>query len=170
MEIYLSEKAKKLFDDPTTIDRICAHVAGGGSIVDWCITEGIAWAALHVWINKKPQQKQYLAAEKAQTEWAIKKVLAELRDLAFIDVSKTMNDDGSIKPLKDWPKDALKAVAGIDVTEKLTGETKTRVTMVSKIKSIELMMKNLSLLTDRAMVLTGDSDDQDFRNEFFGIK
>jgi hypothetical protein len=158
-----------------TLEDVCVHVANGGSIIDLCKLWCIRWGDLNWWLNiDKDRQKKYIEALTAQTEWSIQRILTELRSIAYCDMSGAFDSDHSLKPLEDWPEELRRRIAGIEVDEIKEDGIKIGVTkkvkLVDKIKAIELMMKNLNMLTERTMNLHGTTDDKEFRDEFFGIK
>lgn len=85
------------------------------------------------------------------------RTLAEIARLAFVDISKIFNEDGSLKPIKNWPKDARRAVSSIEVEELYDHEDKRKISIgqVKKVKfvdkkgSLELLGKNLKLFTEK---------------------
>lgn len=161
------------------LDTICAHIANGGSPIDLAELWHVRFSDLERWLNdiESGRQKRYVEASKAQTEWVIQRILAELRSISFGDVSKLFNDDHSLKPVSEWPVEARRAIKEIEVNELFDGFGKDReqvgytkkVKLVDKVKSIEMLMKNLNMLTDRAIVLNADADDEKFCDEFFGL-
>ena len=46
------------------------------------------------------------------------RVLTETARIAFSDIRDLFDDDGNIKPVKDWPEDFARAVAGVEVVKK----------------------------------------------------
>jgi len=155
-----------------TMEAVCVHVANGGSIIDLCKLWGIRWGDLNWWLNvDKDRQKKYIEALTAQTEWSIQRILTELRSLAYEDVIGAFNPDHSLKPLSEWPEELRRKIEGIEVEEDITNRSITRkVKFAPKLRALELMMKNLNMLTERTMNLHGTTDDKEFRDEFFGIK
>lgn len=158
-----------------TLEDICSHVANGGSIIDLCKLWKIGWNNLNNWLYADKERKErYHQAIEAQGEWAIQRILTELRSIAFCDIDVIFNEDHSLKPIADWPEEARRKLSGIEVDELKEdgvriGYTK-KVKLVDKIKALELMMKNLNMLTERTLNLHGTTDDKSFRDEFFGIK
>lgn len=162
-----------------TMEDICVHVANGGSLIDLCRMWKIRFGDLNWWVNKDANRKKQLEqAMIAQVEWAMQRILTELRAIAFDDISEAFNADHTLKPINEWPDTLRRKVSGIEVDEifqgygdnrKYIGLTK-KIKLADKIRAIELMMKNLNMLTERTMNLHGTTDDKDFRDEFFGIK
>ncbi len=84
-------------------------------------------------------------------------VLKELARIGYVDMLPILNDDGTVKHLKDWPEDVRRALAGIDVAETFemvdgkrewTGYIK-KIKFWDKPKSLELMGRNQKLFTDK---------------------
>lgn len=79
------------------------------------------------------------------------RVLLELGRLAFVDIRKAYNEDGSLKPLHELDDDTAAAVAGMDVTEIGAGDD--AIGFVKKIKlsdkkgALELVMRHLGMLS-----------------------
>lgn len=87
----------------------------------------------------------------ARTEINADRVLLELSRLAFLDVRKAFNKDGSLKAIHELDDDTAAAVAGMDITEFGSGDEQSGV--VKKIKlsdkkgALELVMRHLGMLT-----------------------
>lgn len=79
------------------------------------------------------------------------RVLQELGRLAFVDIRKAYNADGSLKPLHELDDDTAAAIAGMDVTEIGSGDD--AIGFVKKIKlsdkkgALDLVMRHLGMLT-----------------------
>lgn len=86
----------------------------------------------------------------ARTEITADRVLLELSRLAFLDVRKAFNKDGSLKAIHELDDDTAAAVAGMDITE-FGGDEQSGV--VKKIKlsdkkgALELVMRHLGMNT-----------------------
>jgi len=156
---------------PETLKTVCDHISNGGSLVDLCTLWKVRFCDMVNWLNEKPNQPKYFQAITAQNEWAIQRILTELRSISFADKRLIFQDDGTLKPIKDWPEEVARAIDGIEVEELITGMgVLKKVKLASKLKSLEMMMKNLGILTDRTLTLTGSIEDKKFAEEFFGIK
>ncbi|MEW7854788.1 terminase small subunit [Pseudomonas chlororaphis] len=79
------------------------------------------------------------------------RVLQELGRLAFLDIRKAYNADGSLKPVHELDDDTAAAIAGMDVAEIGSGEDV--IGFVKKIKlsdkkgALELVMRHLGMLS-----------------------
>lgn len=74
-------------------------------------------------------------------------VLTRLGDMDKMDVIDILNDDGSMKPVRDWPKVWRISISGIDISELLaaSGDEKKTTAMIKKIKWPD-KVKNLELI------------------------
>jgi len=153
------ERTNKLLNDPAgTMDVIFADVANGGSLIDLCHLWDVRYSDIINWIDKDHERRRrYESALSANSEWAIQRVLKEVRSLAFIDIRKIFHENGALKDIKDWPEEAARAIAGVDVFEEHEGTGKERtfigytkkVKLADKLKALEFLGKNLHMLVDR---------------------
>lgn len=63
-------------------------------------------------------------------------VLKNLYQMATLDISDVINDDGTIKAVSQWPKEWRVAVSGIDVSEQTIGDELLS-TFIKKIKGVD---------------------------------
>jgi phage terminase small subunit len=88
-------------------------------------------------------------------------VLGELRKLAGYDAGAIFNDDGSLKPIREWDPATRTALVGLD-HEKLfehfgggqakhVGTTR-KIKLADKLRALELLGRHLKLFTDRVEV------------------
>ncbi len=85
-------------------------------------------------------------------------VLGELRKLAGYDAGAIFNDDGTLKPIKEWDASARAALVGLD-HEKLfehfgKGQAKhvgatVKVKLADKLRALELLGKHLKLFAEK---------------------
>lgn len=80
-------------------------------------------------------------------------VLGELLRLARVDVIDLFDDAGNLKPLREIPEDARRAIAGIETNEIFAGENVIghvrKVKLWDKKGSLELLGKHLKLFTEK---------------------
>jgi len=74
-------------------------------------------------------------------------VLRRHHEIDAMDVADIMDDDGNIKPIKEWPKPWRQSISGIEVTELTAGKSdqKTLIGVLKKIKFPD-KIRNLELL------------------------
>ena len=107
------------------------------------------------WIGPQLLTKTHVAAEISKlkanrlerTEIDQDYVLNRLVEIDQMDVSDILNDDGKLKPVKDWPKIWRQFVSGIEVSELFEGSGNER-EMVGILKKVKWpdKLKNLELL------------------------
>lgn len=147
-----------IFTDPDLLRRITRHVSNGGSLIDLAGLMDVEYCDLIGWIRIDPSRASaYEQALIDRKEWAKESILRELRAIGAFDIRQLLADDGSVLPVSQWPADAAKAVAAIEVYEEFAGqgldrakigETK-RLKIVDKLKALELQAKNLAMLTEK---------------------
>jgi len=62
-----------------------------------------------------------------RTELSVERVILELHRVLTADPVHALNDDGTAKPLKDWPEDLRRALSGFEVEELWEGRGEDRV-------------------------------------------
>jgi len=154
-----SERLKRLLEDPNLMDTICTHVAAGGTLIDLCEdTWNVQYGRISNWIHAdKERSKRYIQALNDRAEWGTEIVLRELRRLGLSDIRKIFKEDGSLKPVEEWPAEISAAVASIEVDELFEGSGKERqqIGFTKKVKfwdkgrALELLGKNLRLFIER---------------------
>ena len=89
------------------------------------------------------------------------RVLDELACIAFFDLRRLFNFDGSFIPLKDLPKDVTSALATIDITEIIDREgnraIKYKCRFYDKVKSLDKLSKHLVLYNDSVIIKYDDA-------------
>jgi phage terminase small subunit len=82
------------------------------------------------------------------------RVLTEIARVAFSDLRKLYNEDGSLKLPSEWDDDEAAAIAGVEVLEEFSGRGEDRtlvgftkkVRLFDKIKALELLSKHLGII------------------------
>lgn len=100
-----------------------------------------------------------------RTEITQDRVLQEVARLAFLDIRKAFNADGSLKPLHELDDDTAAALSGLDIFEEYAGrgEDREAIGQTKKIKladkkgALELLMRHMGMLNDK-MKLQGDPE------------
>lgn len=128
-----------------------------------------AWKDATVWkrANELAANREVLgrvnelkAKAAAANEVTVERVVAELARLAFFDVRRLVNEDGSPRKLTELDDDTARAVAGLDVVR--TGNAEVGVGEVLKFKladkgaNLERLGRHLAMFKD--VVLTGALD------------
>ncbi len=87
-------------------------------------------------------------------------ILRELNRIGYSDIRGLLNDDGTARPVKDWPEELARAVSSIEIEEIFEGSGRDRVwtgylkkfKFWSKDKALENLGKHKKLFTDRLEV------------------
>ena len=83
------------------------------------------------------------------------RALREAAKLAYSNIQDLLDEEGKVRPLKEWPHDLAAAVSSIDITKKnLTAgdgqqEDVVRIRLWDKPSNLTLLFKHLNLLTER---------------------
>lgn len=101
----------------------------------------------------------------AKLDVTVERVKQELARLAYCDVRKFFNSDGSAKAITELDEDSARAVAGFEMAELFTGSGEERATagyikkfkLTDKTKALEQLGRHLKMFTDR-IELSGDEE------------
>ena len=111
---------------------------------------------------QKPDIRAAIAiaeAERAErTQITADCTLLEIARLAFADVTTILHEDGTLKPVQDWPIAVKKAVTAVKVRTNATGTAITEVKIADKSKMLTLLARHLGLISDRRDSATDISD------------
>jgi len=112
-------------------------------------------------INKDPHVVEYLKTKTAmvmeQFDITEERLLQEVACSAFTDPKDFFDKEGALLPIHEMPEHARRALAGIEVNALFsgTGKNRARIGTTTKIKhndkkaSLELLMKNKGMLTEK---------------------
>jgi len=140
---------------------ICKHIINGGSVLDLCEMWGIGYDMMWEWVQAdKDRAVLYERAVCGQNEWAIIRVLKELKAMAMADIRELYDESGKLKHPKEWPEHVARAVKSVDVFEEYEGSGKGRtfvgytkkVQTWDKLKALEMIGKYLKMFVDRVDV------------------
>lgn len=144
-----------LWTDPRLMDRLVAHVSNGGSAIEFADMMGVRYSDLMRYVREDMQRsKSYDKALEDRTEWATERVLLEVRRVASADLKDAYGPDGELLHPTEWPPQLRAALKGVKVREEFNKEgdhiaTHKEVMFWDKLKALEILAKNLKLLTDR---------------------
>lgn len=113
---------------------------------------------------RKPAIKEAISeamkARSDRTEITADRVLLELGRLAFLDIRKAFNADGSLKPIHELDDDTAAAIAGIEVSETHGGDsaagTLKKIKLSDKRASLELCGRHLQMWNDKLALTNRD--------------
>ena len=102
------------------------------------------------------------AARSERTGITAERILAELARVAFFDVRKALNPDGTMKPLDQLDDDTAAAIAGLDLAEICDAEgapigVLKKIKIADKLTALDKLARHLGLLQDKVK-LVNDED------------
>ena len=139
-----------LTHDPEGMKAVMARVADGDMLVAICREMDVSYQAMMEFIDgTQVLREAYERARTAAKDMREERILRTLEEIGDIDIADIYNDDGSLKPLKDMPEHARKAIASIETDELYVGRGKDRVKigetrkvkLYDKLKAKELLGK-----------------------------
>lgn len=146
------ERTARLFSQDDTLQIICDHLANGGDLLDLSKTWDIRYSDLIRWLNSDDNRKrQWLSAMDARNEWAVQRLMSELRSLAFVDIRSIFDENHALLPPHKWSDEIARCVSFVEVNElndyedgfKIKiGEVK-KIKLYDKLKAIEMLGKDL---------------------------
>ena len=147
-------------------------------VSEFCVDGNATQAAIRAGYSAKTARQQgalnmanaAIASEiaKAQTkrlernDVTAERVLQELARVAFLDVRKLLNDDGTMKPLSELDDDTAATIAGIELSEIRDGEgtpigVLKKIKIADKLVALDKLARNLGLLQDK-LKISGDAE------------
>lgn len=140
------------------MDKCYKHLANGGSLLDLADAWKIRYSDLMHWIHGDLGRKQmYEDGLQAQSEWAVRKVLQEVKRIGFADIRDAYGDDNQLKEMSEMPAEVaacLQSVESVDYFEG-TGKDRAKVGVIRKVKfwnkleAAKMLMQNLGMLIER---------------------
>ncbi|HIE4798968.1 TPA: terminase small subunit [Serratia marcescens] len=90
-------------------------------------------------------------------------VLRRLVEIDQMDVLDILNDDGSLKPISEWPKTWRTTLSGLDITTTVTNFDETTIENIlkkikwpDKVKNLELIGKHINVQAFKDKIETED--------------
>lgn len=148
-DAYINEEGR--------IVEICDLIANGGSLTTFSQENNYIYSHIINWIQDDSDRKKlYEASLHARGEWVAQRLLAELGRISFIDARKIYKEDGSLKPVDEWPDDVAAAISGVEITEakydkdgEEVSPSVKKVKLFDKLKALEMLGRNLKMFTDK---------------------
>jgi hypothetical protein len=153
------ERLKSLLQDHEAFDWICARIASGDTLVNFCRELDVPYVAVNEWIQDNEKRRQQYADALAFRETHSKElVISQLTSLLTVDITLAFNPDGSMRPLDEIPEDVRKCIAGLEISEEWgqspegdriqTGLLK-KIKFWDKNKAIEMLAKHLKMFVEK---------------------
>jgi phage terminase small subunit len=94
-----------------------------------------------------------LSEKRAQSKLTSDTVLEWLSQMAEVQISDILAEDGSLRPFAEWPPRARRSVQSLEIEENpITGVQRVKPKFVDKKAVIELIGKHLKMFTDKLEV------------------
>lgn len=123
-------------------DDVLTHIACGGSLEDYARGIEVRFSDIWKYLTSMPDwEKQYDLALRTAEARDKDLVLRSLRAIITTHPTDCFNDDGTLKPVSEWPREL---VAGFEVEEITGGDVQGRVKKmksVDKLKAVEMLGK-----------------------------
>lgn len=140
-------------------DDVLTHIACGGSLEDYARQLEIRFADLWRYLTGLPDwEKQYDLALKTSEARDKDLVLRSLRAIVTTYPSDCFNEDGTMKPVSEWPKDLI---AGFETEELLSHDKETmgevlgtvkKVKAIDRLKALEMLGKERGMFQVKGKV------------------
>lgn len=142
------ERITAVLEMPDLEEQIIDHLESGGCLVDLAELYNIPPRVLtdFMQMNGDERKQRFFLAIENRHEYAKAKILREVERIAHSDVRKLYNEDGTMKPVHEWPADIAASVAGLDVSELTDPETGEGVGHIKKMKR-ESRLQALKMLS-----------------------
>jgi hypothetical protein len=158
------ERVEALMTAEDSLDWLCARIASGETLVEFCREQDIPYVGINEWIQADDDRReQYRQALLVRESHSKELVIGELRNLLTADISEAFYADGSVKPMAEIPENVRRCLAGLELSEIWggVGEDRMQVGVLKKIrcwdkmKAIELLAKTLNMLSEKREI-TGE--------------
>lgn len=163
------ERTHAFLEHPDTLDLITSTIANGGSLTELCRARDIRYSDVILWLydRRQPERKKvYEQALDARSEWAVQRVLDEVRLIGTLDVRRAFDSNENLLPLKAMPEEVARAIVSFEVISGPHNSTTTKVKFASKLKALELLGKQVHMFVQR-VELSGDKSLADLVEESF---
>jgi hypothetical protein len=144
------DRVTRIINEPETINTIFDNVANGGSLIDLCELWSVSYVLILRWIyDEESRTKKYNQALESRNEWAVQRLLDEIRAVSFADIRLVLDAGGKVLPLDKWPTGVARAVAGLDINDGPDGSVVKKIKMYDKLKALEMLGRDLGRLIVR---------------------
>ncbi len=99
----------------------------------------------------------------ARNDITAERVLQELARVAFFDIRRLLNPDGSMKPLDELDDDTAAAIAGLELSEIRDGDgapigVLKKIKIADKLVALDKLARNLGLLQDKIKLVNDENN------------
>lgn len=164
LAVITTPEPVSFWDWPGTIERVCARVCAGGTLVDFCKEFNQNYQAVLGWIEENEARRdRYVQALRVREHHLREMVYRDLLQLRALDPAMWTYDTGAIKPLHEIPEGARRWIAKLETMDYFEGAGNHRikigelkkVSMFDKLRAIELLTKLLMMIDESKPAETG---------------
>jgi hypothetical protein len=139
------------------LEEIIVHISNGGDLLNLAEMWGVRFGELATWLHADIERdRRYKEAQNDRIEWAVERILKELRKIGLVDIREIYDESGCIKDPRLWSDELAHTVQSLEVFEEFEGRGADRkqigytkkVKFWDKTKSLELLGKNLKIFAD----------------------
>lgn len=155
--------------DPELLTDLCAHVAAGGTLANFCSEQSLIYKLVNRWIeDNEDRAKRYKLALDIREQHAKDLIIAELIAYLRADVTTCFDEQGNLRRLHDMGPNERRLIAGVKFRELLDRQKNSEgqvenvhignmieIKFWDKPRSIETFMKHLAMLVDRKDLTSG---------------
>lgn len=129
------------------IEEVFRHIRNGGSLTNLCKMWEFDYSELIKLIKKdKELYNEYLSCLEDRKEWARERIFEELKSISTYNIQDAVNDDGTLKKIKELPEDLARSIKEIDA--------EGGIKFTDKLKALDQKQKLLGLSIEK-VELTG---------------
>lgn len=157
--VEVAAVAPSFFNWPGSIDRVCARICAGGTLVDFCKEFNQNYRAVLAWIDEdEGRRKRYADALVIRKHHHRELIIRDLMQLRDFDIMQCCYDSGALKPLQDIPESARRWIESIKTMDYYEGAGAHRILIgelkeiktYDKMKAVKLLVECLKMIDDGA--------------------
>jgi len=153
------ERLQALLQDEEACDWLCARIASGDNLVNFCRELDIPYVAVNEWIqedeDRRTQYKQALDVRETHNKEV---VVGELMRMLTVDITQAFDENHALKPIDQIPEDVRRCIASLELSEiwgqsvegdRIQTGVLKKIKFWDKNKATELMAKHLKMLVEK---------------------
>lgn len=137
----------------SSLDQLCATIAGGGTLAEWCKARGVLYRLAYEWVHGDVDHlKAYAKALEARAANLTDRVIGGFRTISEADPRLAFDAGGKLLPIHKLPDSIAMASAGVEVAVDDDGEATTKLRLNSRDRALESLGRHLGMFKDRLEV------------------
>lgn len=145
------------FNWPGSIDRICARICSGGTLVNFCSEFNQNYRAVLAWIEESDDRRaKYLDALRIRKHHQREILMTDLMELRALDIQDCCYDNGFVKPLNEMLPAARRWISRIETMDYYEGAGAHRIRvgelkkvwLHDKVDAIKMLVECLKMIDD----------------------